>query len=343
MKKFVRHALPVIPALLLAACGGGGGGSSAPAAPAGVSSTLVVSSANAKPVAADGLDAAANGGSAAGGASLVTGVQVDVVAAAPAKLSSVALVLASKASSRGALATGVAVNETAACSGGGSMTISGNVSGGSSLVAGDALTITGSNCTETVDGGSATINGSMTLTVNSGSFSTDTLSYPKQITMTISANNLTMTSNGVSTASNGDMKIQLTQTSATAASSMLSGTSIANTTTAGGGTRSATLKNYSIEQQTSGTQTQTRVADATVVASNTRLGSNVIYKLSTPTPIVTDLALVVSGSVKVTGANSGLLLTVTTVDNFNLQLDSNGDGSYESTTATTTAELRGLL
>ena len=80
-----------------------------------------------------------------------------------------------------------------------------------------------------------------------------------------------------------------------------------------------------------------------MVTSNPRIGNNVVYNVSTPTPILTDLSVVLQGSLKVEGAKSSLLLTVTTPNNFTLQVDTNGDGTYDSTTTTTKAELQGLL
>ena len=40
---------------------------------------------------------------------------------------------------------------------------------------------------------------------------------------------------------------------------------------------------------------------------------------------------------------SGLLLTVTQISNFDLQVDANGDGTYETSTAVSDADLRDLL
>jgi hypothetical protein len=307
--------------------------------------TLTVTSANAKPVAADGLDASANTGAAQVGTSLVTGVQVDTGAGSTVAvpgLSQIALQLAAKALHRPGVATGVAVNETAACTSGGTITITGNVSGSNAVVAGDNLTITANACSEVV--GNATtpsvLNGTMSIVINAGSFS-DTAAFPQHIAMAINAN-LTVQTLDVSDLTVGDMRIDLTQTSATERSVSLSGASLSNAYTRSGATRSVALKNYSFTQTTTGTQARTNVT-ASVVTSNPRIGSNVVYTVSTPTPIVTDLSVVLQGSLMVQGAKSSLLLTVTTPDNFTLQVDTNGDGTYESTTTTTHAELQGLL
>ena len=341
--KFVRPAL-LVPALLLAACGGGGGGGdSSSSGGGGASATLVVTSTNAKPVAADGLDASSSAGGASIGASLVTGVQVDTGAAPSVKLSSVALALAAKAAGRPALATGVVINPTTEpCSNGGTITISGNVSGGSSLVAGDTVNVTASNCTEVIDFATTTLDGATTITVTAGNFNPEATTFPQQITMNVAARNLSVASNGVTNVSDGEVKIELRQLSATASTSTLSGAALSNTSTRGGSTHATALRNFQVVQESVGSQVRSTVS-ATVVTNNPRLGSNVVYQLSTPTPLVTDLALVLSGSIKVTGSNSSLLLSVTSIDNFSLQVDSNGDGSIDATSTATTAELRGLL
>jgi len=340
--RLARHALLVVPAMLLAACGGGGGGSdSSPPGNIATGATLVISSSNAKPVAADGLDASTNTGGANAGASLVTGVQVGAGNASSAKLSSVVLALAGKAANRPALATGVTLNETGACGMGGTVSITGNVAGGSGLVAGDTMTITANNCTEAIDSAVATLNGGLTLTVNGGSFNPN-VTTAQQVTMSMVLKNLSVASLGVTSVSDGDMKIELSQITASSTNSTLSGASLSNTYTRSGSTRSSALKDYRIVQESTGTQVRTNMT-ATVVISNPRIGSNVTYQVSTPTPVVTDLSLVLAGKVKVSGNKSSLELSVTSINNFSLQVDSNGDGTFDSTSTVTATELRDLL
>ena len=340
--RLARHALLVVPAMLLAACGGGGGGGGGgDSGNTATGSTLVISSSNAKPVAADGLDASTNTAGAGAGTSLVTGVQVDAGSAPSVRLSSVALALAGKAGNRPALATGVTVNETAACSLGGSVNVSGSVAGGSGLATGDSMTVTASNCSEVIDGVSTTLSGVMSLTVNGGSFNPD-VTTAQQVTMSLALKSLSVTSNGVRDVADGDLKIELNQLNASATTSTLTGASLSNSYTRAGVTRSTTLKDFRIVQEATGTQLRSNVA-ATVVSNNPRIGSNVSYQVSTPTPVVTDLSLVLSGTVKVSGANSSLVLNVTSLNNFSLQVDGNGDGTVDSTITATAAELRDLL
>jgi hypothetical protein len=347
--RFEARALLVIPALVLAACGGGGGGGGDDGGGGGtpaLESTLVVSDGNAKPVAADGLDATSNGAAVSAGGGLITGVQVSPSApggvVAPS-LPSVAFKLATMAANRPAVAAGVVITpQTEVCALGGTITVSGNVSGGSSLVAGDTLSITANNCTETVDYAATTLNGSLRIDISRGRFDPNSTSYPKSITMQLTASNLAMDRLGVVNVSTGDMKIELNQTSASTAVTTLSGNSLTNTWSHDTVTRSSSLRGYRIRQESFGSQLTTNI-QASVVSSHPLIGTDVVYQVSTPRPLITDLALVVSGSIKVTGVDSGLLLTITTVDNFTLEVDADGDGTYETSTTTTTAELRGLL
>lgn len=333
-------------ALLLAACGGGGGGDDAPPPPAGAT-PITLTSANSKAVAADAVENATNTEAADAGASLVTGVQVEAGGSAGSGtggLAAAALVLAGKASALPALATAVAVDRTENCTGGGTLSMTGSVSGGSSLVAGDTLTMSASNCRESVGGVLQTLNGSMTISIMSGSFTNANL-FPYSITMAIVARNFGIASGGVTTTTDGDLLMVLSATSGTAQSTTLSGTRLANSTTTSGGTRSATLKNYR-QELTVGSTTVSSNVSGTVETVNSRLGSGThSYVVSTPTPLVINIATdaYVSGSMKIVGNNSALLVTVTGSNAFSVQVDGNGDGTYESSSTATRAELDALL
>ena len=84
---------------------------------------------------------------------------------------------------------------------------------------------------------------------------------------------------------------------------------------------------------------------ATVQTNNSRLGASpVSYSISTPTAITVNSAgAITAGAIKVIGSNSSLLLTVTSSDSFSLQVDTNGDGSYESTSTVTRSQLQALI
>ena len=62
------------------------------------------------------------------------------------------------------------------------------------------------------------------------------------------------------------------------------------------------------------------------------------------TPLaVSSTGAMTAGSIKVAGANSALQLTVTSSDTFSLQVDTNGDGTYDSTSTVTRSQLASQL
>src|SRR4051812_38623453 len=119
------------PVLLLSACGGGGGGGDSSPPPV-TSGAVAIDATNQKAVAAHALDSATDIDAARSSASIVTGVQVDTGAGGGGgalQLAAVARLLAANAPASVSLATGVTVNKTVPCTLGGSMTVSGQVSG----------------------------------------------------------------------------------------------------------------------------------------------------------------------------------------------------------------------
>jgi hypothetical protein len=336
--------VPTLLALALAGCGGGGSSSPAPAAAA--ATVLAVSSSNSKPLTADALENAAGGDAAGVGASLLTGVQVEgggVAGAAP-QLAAAAQKLASMVPAPASLATGVAVNKTVNCSGGGSLTITGNVSGASGLAAGDDVTVSASSCKELVDGVLETMSGSMRLQITAGAV-VDTTQYPYHVAKSIKATNFSIVAGGVTNTTDGDLTLDVTANSATSQVSILSSTSLSNSTTDSRGSRGAVLKNYKQTQTLQGTNSTSNVT-ATVESTNSRLGTGAVkYDMSTPTPLVTNTSTgaYTAGSMKIVGANSSLLVTVTGSNTFSIQVDADGDGTYEASSSATLSELKALL
>lgn len=346
MKSLLIRAVLLVPVLVLSACGGGGGGGGPAATPA---TPLAISTANSRAVSADALDNSTDTTTAQTGTALVTGVQVDAGSTTGArKLVSVGRALLAMAPARPALATGVAMDETGACSGGGTLRVFGNVADptGTTLNAGDQITLVASSCNAIVDGQAVSMNGSFAITINSGSFNPNAVSYPTRLVMTFVTNNFVFVEGADRMTSNGDLRIDLNMLNASSEDIVLSGSSLSGTHSNSSGTRSSTLKNYTESLQVRGA-TITGSVSATVESSNSRLGSGLVsYSISTVTPLTySEAGDVSAGVLKVTGANnSALLLTVTAANTFKIEVDANGDGSYEwSTTGVTRAELEALL
>lgn len=343
MKLGVRTiALTLISSLVLAACGGGGGGGPSVTAPQAVT----INESSAKPVAANALGAV-QGTSATESTNLLTGVEVQNEGGAnPASLRAMAetarFASGSLAGRGGSMVTGVTSSETIDCPLSGSLTVSGTVSGSEGMVAGDNVTLTANNCSMNVDGVTTTMNGSMAFTVVSGSI---TSTLPMNVVFSMVATNFSVTAGSTTVAVNGDLRMDLRMTS-TSETIVASGTSLSNTLTEGGATYTDTLKNYT-QTFTYNGSVVTGSLSATVESSSSQLGSGGgSYTVTTPTALVWNesTGTLSSGVVKVVGANgSQLVMTVNSSTSVTIQIDENGDGTFEKTVASSQTELRNLL
>lgn len=336
----LRAGLVCVPALALVACGGGGGGGTpAPAPGPTTAAAVTITATNAQAVAAEALAASTNTDAAAAGSAFVTGVEVSGgTAPNPMLLAKAAQSLVAKPPTA-PLAAGVTT--TQACTLGGSITADVTKANSAMLSAGDSFKFTANNCTERVNTTTTMVmNGSMSITIVSGTYDPAATTYPKSVTMRIVSSNFSIASAGVGESFNGDLTLSLTETSATSASVSLSSTSLSSTV----GSRNVTLTNYSVQATETSTQS-TLTVSGTVQTNNTRLASTAVtYTITTLKPLVmSSTGSVTSGAIKVTGANSALQLTVTSTDTFLLQVDTNGDGVYDSSTTVTHSQLNAQL
>ena len=339
--RFLRHALAIVPALFLVACGGGGGGDEGSSGGASTAVQLAITTTNSQAVAAEGLEASTNYEAAAAGGSLVTGVQVDAgTGSNPVLLANAVRTLLADAPQGSALATGVTTTQNYPCNTG-SMTVTSDIAGTTgALTAGDSFTFTASSCTQGVGADAMVMNGTMTVRILSVTFDPD---GPDQLSMKmhIVARVFRVSFGGETTVANGDITMSLTERGLDDVSVSISSTSMASNI----GTHTVTLKGYthSVTETAAGTTIQ---MTATIETSNARLGGSLVsYQVSTPTAIVVNSAgQVTAGVLKVTGSGgSSLLLTVTGTDTFSLQVDADGNGTYESTSTVTRLALNGLI
>ena len=327
-------------ALALLACGGGGGGGGdAPSAPSATG--LVITSANAPSVAAEAPETSTSTDAASAAGQFVTGVQVDAGSGGgshPQLLAGAARPLLAGPRTPGPAAAGAVVSE--ACSGGGTVTVDATTSGAPYTVAGDSLSISASQCVESVDGATIVMNGSMSIAITSGSYDPGSLVYPKSVTMRIVASNFsTGIPGGPTEVFDGDLTLALTETGTTTGSLTATAASLTSTV----GSARITLSDYRLQAAQTSTGSTLSVS-AQVETNNARLGSTAVrYGLATETPVaVSSSGAVTAGSIRVSGTNSSLLLLVTATDTFSLQVDTNGDGTADSTRAITLADLQAL-
>lgn len=345
------RACALFTAVVLAACGGGGGGGGAGAGGLGGGSpqSLTIAESNAKPVSANALEAAQTT-SATSGATGPLGVQVDADANAGASslqaIAEVARLAAAKSLGGSSLAVGVVLSPTTeSCDLGGTLTVSGNIASSAGLSAGDSLSISTSNCAMNVGATTAVMNGSMTLNVVSGSLPLFT-SGSFHVVLAVTATNLSLASGGVTVVSTGDTRLDWAASSATSQTLVASGSSMSSRTTISGATHTTTIRNFSQSVTISG-GTYTGTLAATVETDSARIGAGTVtYTISTPTPVQWNASTraATAGVVKVVGANNAsLLITIAGGGGVTIQIDANGDGTYEKTVNSTVAELAGLV
>jgi hypothetical protein len=336
----------ILSGFMLVSCGGGGGGGGTATTPIDSSGpqSVAITETNAKPVAANALDATQNTSATRGANGVPVGVQVDTGAAAP-QLQSIAEAARFAASSFTAahLPAGVSVNETVGCTLGGTMTISGNVANSSGLSQGDSFTISASNCGLPAGSTTMVMSGQMQITIASGFIGT---SLPFHVVMQTTATNLSVTSGGITAVANGDARLDWNATSATLQTLSATGARLTNMETISGVSHTTTMRNYTQSIAINGS-TVTGSLQAAVETNSSRIGATAVqYTISTPTPVTWNSATraATGGVIKVVGAsNSQLLLTINGDGTATIQVDANGDGTFETTITTNTAELAGLL
>jgi hypothetical protein len=116
--------------------------------------------------------------------------------------------------------------------------------------------------------------------------------------------------------------------------------------TINGATHTTTVRNFSQTLLING-NTDTATVSGTVETDSSKLSTGTVsYTISTPTPVTWDATThnATAGVIKVVGANnSQVLVTINGDSSVTIQLDANGDGVYEKTITSTTAELAGLV
>ena len=317
----MRLALSLIAvSSLLLACGGGGGDSPT-GLPAG--EPLALSSSNYVTVAQEALSSSSY---VVDASSLATGVQtadtqvlIDFAQAQAARLGG-------WFGQSTPLATGVTQSGTEACSGGGTLSVSVTDANNSGTPdAGDSASVTASNCS--LDG--ITYNGSFSLLINS--LSGDLINPPYAAAFTLGFNNLSAQSAAATTSGSGQVSLSVNAVSASEGSVSLAASSFSQTSVFGGTTYQRTLTSYQAYSNFTSLATTTSV-NGTVTSS--ALGGRSV-SLATTTPFVRASGALYPavGQATATGASGGRV-RISALDGSTvlIELDANGDGSYEEST-----------
>jgi hypothetical protein len=299
------------------------------------SSLTVITASQATPAAGNAFTAAESlNDSAQASSTFVTGVVVSADSPALAGAVIDLFTLAQQSRVAGTL-TGVSVNQTQSCPGGGSISVSGNVANPNTVSSGDNVTIAATNCS--ISG--LTIGGGFNIALNSltGTVSSTT---PWSTRMAITFNGFNVISGTDTALANGDMTLAFSQTDSTHRSFGLSGTALQLALSRSGTQLSSrTLQGYTASATLAGS-TITQSVNYTLAGSSTALGQfNVSVKTLTPF-VRTAGAFPASGSLIVSGAASSVTLTAVDATAVRLDYSAKGDGVITSSSTLTWAQLK---
>lgn len=302
---------------VLTACGGGGGdsGSTTPVA------TLAITSTNQDGVARAATSAAASVGTAGGGLTGSSGAAASLSTATRRA----ALALSSARKSALAAQPLASQSETYQCSYSGSVTLTVNDANNNNAGdAGDSLTFAFNSCKETANDSAS---GTLAITLSSYTATANGANFAGTMAFNLTAADGTRTS-----AITGSVGVSYSDLSSTSSSMNLTvgSNGLSSSVTAGGVTESITYESgFTISETDTSTGSTLTIAGG--IQSSVLAGRIVI---ATPTAIVQSTGALYpsSGQLLVTGTSgSALRITVLSATQVQLDLDADGNGSYEAT------------
>jgi hypothetical protein len=332
-------------ALVLSACGGGGGdpGNSNTGTGTGTSVSTPVQASTLSPITPENaINVAANayaasttfGDSSSFASDLLTGVSVTPAGTRPDVVTNV-LGLTKRAFKGNApkLLTGVTITE--ACAGGGTLVIDGTLRNPDTFSNGDTISISASNCSE--DG--EVVNGGFSVTFSgvTGDLANSSIGAA---TLNTQFRSFSVTSGGKTSIMNGDMKIAVTNTSATQSKADVSGTSLqAIEQKAGTTLTTLTMANYNMYSSTNGL-TKSNSATFSLTGNSTGLGK-FGYSVRSLQAFVTTGIFPSSGALVVNGATSSLTVTALSASSVRVDYSAKGDGVVTHTKTLSWLEFAG--
>lgn len=226
-------------------------------------------------------------------------------------------------------AVGVTQSSTEPCDGGGALTIVENdINGNEEVDPGDSVQLTANNCS--FEG--TVLNGQLNLTVNSIRGNLD--SYPYTLSATVRFINFTAQSASDRAVGNGSLTMDVQASSSNVQTVKLSTPDFTMATTYSGAATSHTLQDYETNLQigsTGSVTTWTSSVNGTLTSSAFD-GRSV--RIETPTSFVRSGSQTypATGSALITGAaGSKVRVTAVNATTVTIDLDADGNGSYETT------------
>lgn len=309
--------------LILAGCGGGDG-DDAPAAP-----LATITTTNAQVIASSVVTASFDGGDLGSFAFAPMGAPVSSPKSTRVYYSKVAEIQNAQIGALVQHAQTVALvpigPEVAQCTGGGTVTLTGNIANPGTLGPNDTITFDFASCVEA----DTTANGqfSMRVTSFSGDFASGTFSFAVTATLT----SFQVTIAGETATANGSVSISVSATS-----SMLSTTVTSSSISVGDGSSNHTLHDYtSVHTLASGSFT----LDVSGSLTSSAFDGTVTFVTSGLLQGMGD-AYAFTGQLKITGANGATIKVIALDSTFvRLEVDTNGDGVVDATLDLTWDEL----
>jgi hypothetical protein len=327
--KYLNLPALAISALLIASCGGGGGGDDGGTP----SSSVSLTSSNAKSVSAEVLDSSETVQGATAGPAILTGVSVETTTIDFNYTEFVVQQLI-QVESQGvvpsATLAGVIPSGTVSCTSDGTWTISGTDADNSdTITAGDTINLVFDNC----DQGSVTVNGSISMGITQ--LVGDLTTPPYTLGVSVTLTNLSVTVDGHSATSSGDMSMLIEQDGSNNETYELSGSSLSSTVSG----NTVTLSDYHYEF------TLNDVSGAYSISlqgtfTSSEINGSVSYTTTTPFTGI-EPGDPTAGALHITGDN-GSQVWVTADSNGTtvyIDVDADGDGTAETQIVTTWADL----
>lgn len=350
MRKMARNSgtlAALALAALLAGCGGGGGGGGsgdvvAPP-PASTVQSVAITPANGKAVAADAAGNVTEISAVESSTSLITGVQVQARqrAGGPLALAGVLRSIVPLMPAQAAAVTGVTTDQTVQCTLGGTVRVAGSVAVQGELRAGDSISMNASNCRESVDGVVATLNGGMSMNIVGGAIGSGAFN----VTIDTVFSAFSVESGGTTAVANGDMRLAWNYAGPSSQIFLVTGTAFTTTLAEAGVTRVSTWRNYRQNLTIAGDNADSTL-EANIETRNSALGTATVgYRVSGTMRMVISTGRIVAGNLTVEGATSRLMLGVAAgaPDTFTLQIDPEGDGTYQAPILVPRSELEALM
>lgn len=327
MQQFNKFlALSVVSVAMLSACGGGGSdsGSAGP----GSSARLPITSANYVTVSQEALSTSYFMADSGG---LVTGAKVLDERQLMAFVRSQSALMPSRLHGAPKVVTGATQTLTEACDGGlGSISLTlTDLNGNGDLDTGDSVAIAASNCSFNGD----TMSGSMTMSVASITGNLSGTVY--EVNYNIAINGLSVISGGDKITGSGNMRLGMVSTGLNRTVTTISVDSFQVVGTQGGINANRGLSDFRfVDEHTPSGSSYSSAVSVSGTLSSSALGEQAVSFVTAKPFVRAGNALYpTSGSAVITGAgNSQARITVQSGSAVLLELDANGDGSFETST-----------